>query len=222
MKYFYLHGFASSPRSTKAQQLRDRFQSLHLSLEIPDLNQGGFQNLTLTRQIQQVKALIQEPITLVGSSFGGLTAAWIAQECDLVDRLVLLAPAFRYLDHWLPRFDAAQLEDWRSGDPISIYHYGERRSLPLHYRIVTDLAKYDEAELQKPVPTLILHGIRDETIPIAQSRAYANGRSWVKLIELESDHGLIDREAEIWQAISEFCFQAVPNLPDRATDGHML
>lgn len=205
MKYSYLHGFASSPRSTKAQQLRDRFQSLHLSLETPDLNQGGFQNLTLTRQIQQVKTLIQEPVTLIGSSFGGLTAAWIAQECDFVDRIVLLAPAFQYLDHWLPRFNPAQLESWRSGKPISIYHYGEGRSLPLNFEIVTDLAQYDEAQLQKPVPTLILHGIRDEIIPIAQSRIYANPRSWVKLIELDSDHGLTDREAEIWYAISEFC-----------------
>lgn len=206
MKYFYLHGFASSPRSTKAHQLRDRFASLHLSLEVPDLNQADFQHLTLTRQIRQVKTLIREPVTLIGSSFGGLTAAWIAQECDLVDRIILLAPAFRYLDHWLPRFDPAQLEAWRSGKPISIYHYGEQQLLPLDYEIVKDLAQYDEAQLQKRVPTLILHGIRDQTIPIAQSRTYANQRSWVKLIELDSDHGLSDRATKIWQAISQFCF----------------
>jgi uncharacterized protein len=161
MRYFYLHGFASSPRSIKAQQLLDRIPSL----EIPDLNQNDFQNLTLTRQIHQVKALIQEPVTLIGSSFGGLTAAWIAQECEWVDRLILLAPAFHYLDHWLPTFDPMALESWRSGNPISIYHYGEGRSLDLNYGIVEDLAQYDETQLQRAISTLILHGVRDEIIP---------------------------------------------------------
>lgn len=220
MKHVYLHGFASSPRSTKAQHLSDRFQSLHLSLEIPDLNQGNFQNLTLTRQIRQVQTLIKEPVTLIGSSFGGLTAAWIAEDCDFVDRIILLAPAFNYLEHWLPRFDPAELEQWRSGSPMSIYHYGEQRSRFLNYRIVEDLERYDEAQLQKPIPTLILHGIRDEIIPIEQSRKFAETRSWVTLIELDSDHGLTDQEPEIWQAILEFC--ASPSFPKPITDGHIL
>lgn len=220
MKYFYLHGFASSPRSIKAERLRDRFQSLRLSLEIPDLNQGDFQNLTLTRQIRQVRALIDEPVTLIGSSFGGLTAAWIAEGCDFVDRIILLAPAFNYLEHWLPRFDPKELEKWRSGNPLSIYHYGDQRSRFLNYGIVEDLEQYDEAQLQKPIPTLILHGIRDEIIPIAQSRTFAETRSWVKFIELESDHGLTDQEPEIWQAMLEFC--ASPNFPKPITDGDIL
>lgn len=206
MKYFYLHGFASSPRSTKARQLRDRFQSLHLSLEVPDLNQNDFQQLTLTRQIEQVKSLLlKDPVTLIGSSFGGLTAAWIAQECEQVDRIILLAPAFHYLHHWLPTFPPAELEKWRSGEPISVYHYGLGESLLLDYGIVADLAKYDENQLQKSVPTLVVHGIHDETIPIAESRSYAKARSWVELIELDSDHGLVDQEEPIWQVIREFC-----------------
>ncbi|MBW4440937.1 MAG: alpha/beta fold hydrolase [Plectolyngbya sp. WJT66-NPBG17] len=206
MKYFYLHGFASSPQSTKARQLRDRFRSVHLSLEIPDLNQDDFQHLTLTRQIQQVKNLLtEEPTTLIGSSFGGLTAAWIAQECSQVDRIVLLAPAFNYLNHWLPTFAPSELEKWRSGEPILIYHYATGGSLPLNYEIVSDLAQYDEDQLQKPIPTLVLHGTQDEVIPIKQSRSNAEVRSWVELIELESDHSLVNQEAQIWRAIRRFC-----------------
>ena len=206
MNYFYLHGFASSPRSTKAQQLLDRFQSIHLSLEIPDLNQNDFQHLTLTRQIQQVKSLLtEEPVTLIGSSFGGLTAAWIAQDCHQVDRIVLLAPAFRFLGRWLPTFTPRRLRQWEAGDPILVYHYGEGRSLPLNYGIVADLWTYDERWLEKPIPTLIFHGIQDETIPIVYSKLYASSRSWVKLIALESDHGLLDQEEVIWRSICEFC-----------------
>ncbi len=206
MKYFYLHGFASSPRSTKARQLRDRFQSVHLSLEIPDLNQNDFQHLTLTRQIQQVSDLLaDEPVTLIGSSFGGLTAAWVAQQCSQIDRIILLAPAFNYLNYWLPTFARSQLEKWRSGEPVLIYHYATGGSLPLNYGIVSDLARYDENQLKKPTPTLVLHGIYDEVIPIEQSRSYAAIRSWVELIELDSDHSLVNQEERIWQAIREFC-----------------
>lgn len=190
----------------KARQFVDRFQSVHLSVEIPDLNQNDFEHLTLTRQIQQVQSLLpKEPVTLIGSSFGGLTAAWIAEKCDSVDRIILLAPAFNYLNHWLPKFPPAQLEKWRSGEPFLIYHYGTGGSLPLNYGIVSDLAKYDETQLKRPIPTLVLHGIHDETIPIEQSRSYANRRSWVKLIELDSDHSLVDQEEPIWQAIRLFC-----------------
>lgn len=206
MKYFYLHGFASSPRSTKARQLLDRFQSVHLSLEIPDLNQDDFKHLTLTRQIQQVKNLLpEEPVTLIGSSFGGLTAAWIAQDCPQVDRMILLAPAFNYLSHWLPTFKPSDLERWRSGEPILIYHYATGGSLPLDYAIVPDLARYNENQLQRSIPTLILHGIQDNVIPIEQSRSYAKMRSWVELIELESDHSLVNQEEQIWRSIRQFC-----------------
>ena len=50
--YIYLHGFASSPQSSKAIYLRDRFAEINLNLEVLDLNQGDFTHLTLTRQIQ--------------------------------------------------------------------------------------------------------------------------------------------------------------------------
>ncbi len=77
--------------------------------------------------------------------------------------------------------------------------------LPLSYSFVTDLVQYDDIMLQRPVPTLILHGREDDVIPIRASRDYAASRHWVKLIELESDHALTDVQAEIWQAMQEFC-----------------
>lgn len=52
-QYLYLHGFASGPQSQKARGLAARFQAQGLELEIPDLNQGDFSHLTLSRQIRQ-------------------------------------------------------------------------------------------------------------------------------------------------------------------------
>jgi hypothetical protein len=206
--YIYLHGFASSPLSAKALYVRDRFSSLDIPLSIPDLNQGDFSGLTLTRQLQQVAAEFTSdgmPVTLIGSSLGGLTSAWVAQKYPQVQRLVLLAPAFGFLSHWLPKLGEEQLQRWQTEQFLSVYHYGEKRSLPLNYQFVLDAAQYQDEHLQRPIPTLILHGREDEVIPISASREFATQRPWVELIELESDHALVNVLPEIWQAIQIFC-----------------
>lgn len=204
--YIYLHGFASGPQSRKAQDLHDRFTALNLTLHIPDLNQNDFTHLTLTRQIQQVDAElpVDQPVTIIGSSLGGLTAAWIAEQCPQVARLVLLAPAFGFLTYWLPKLGENQLQRWQSGQPLMVYHYAAERLLPLNYQFVADCTAYDQARLQRPIPTLILHGIYDDVIPIQASRDYATLRPWVELVELSSDHSLIDVSDLIWGSITQF------------------
>jgi uncharacterized protein len=207
-KYVYLHGFASSPQSAKAQDISKRFSQIDTQLEIPDLNSEGFSGLTITRQIQQVTALFSDdsvPVTLIGSSLGGLTAAHLAQQYSQVQRLILLAPAFGFLFHWLPKLGEEAIQRWQQEGYYPVYHYGEGRWLPLSYNFVTDAEQYQEDTLQRPIPTLILHGKQDEVIPITASRDFAHSRPWVELVELDSDHALGNVMAEIWQAISLFC-----------------
>lgn len=208
MKFIYLHGFASSPESAKAVYLSDRFAILNICLEIPDLNQGDFSHLTITRQLTQVEtAFLQDetPVTLIGSSLGGLISAWLGQRHLQVQRLVLLAPAFEFLSHWLPKLKKEQLTQWQVSRFLPIYHYREQRLLPLHYQFVEDARQYQETQLSRPVPTLILHGQHDEVIPLLASRKYASVRPWVQLMELESDHALSEVMPQIWKATQEFC-----------------
>ncbi len=208
--YLYLHGFASGPQSYKAQALKARFEAAGLSLTIPDLNQGDFSTLTLSRQIQQAREFIvaqAEPTVIIGSSLGGLTAAWVAEQADLrgrIEKLVLLAPAFRFLAQWLPRLGETALDQWRQQGVLSVYHYADQEQKPLHYRFVEDAQGYDDDALQTQIPTLICHGTQDEVIAIEASRTYTIHRPWVHLVELDSDHALGDVEAEIWQAVAAF------------------
>ncbi|MEL6385154.1 MAG: YqiA/YcfP family alpha/beta fold hydrolase, partial [Cyanobacteria bacterium J06626_18] len=88
--------------------MKTKFQAVEQSLHILDLNQGDFAHLTLSWQIQQGVDWVagRDRVTILGSSFGGLTAAWIAQQPAVkgkIDRLVLLAPAFQFPNQWLPR-----------------------------------------------------------------------------------------------------------------------
>ncbi|MDJ0637010.1 MAG: YqiA/YcfP family alpha/beta fold hydrolase [Xenococcaceae cyanobacterium MO_188.B29] len=202
--YIYLHGFASSPRSNKAQYLRDRFTEIGINLKIIDLNAGDFSHLTLTRQIEQTRSAFppdNSSVTIIGSSFGGLTAAWLGEKYSQVQRLILLAPAFGFLSHWLPKLGEVQVQQWQKSGYLSVYHYGEKRELPLHYQFIADAQQYNESHLKRLLPTLILHGQNDEVIPIEASRNYINQHPWTKLIELESDHALADVMPKIWQAI---------------------
>ena len=208
--YLYLHGFASSPRSQKAQFLKQRFAQQGLNLTIPDLNQPEFTQLTLSRQIQQARTILMsssQAWCVIGSSFGGLTAAWLGEHPDLADcikQLVLLAPAFQFLEQWLPRLGKATLNQWRETGFLDVYHYGEQRQLSLHYAFVEDAKRYREAHLRQTIPTLILHGRQDEVIALNASQHYAAQRPWVTLIELESDHGLTTVHNNLWREIRRF------------------
>lgn len=207
MMYVYLHGFASSPRSWKAQFAQSRWQKYHQELLTPDLNQNDFSHLTFSRQLHQVQMLIAEApaVTLIGSSFGGLTAAWLGERCGNVQRLVLLAPAFYFLKNWLPTIEPSVLQKWQAGEPMMVDHHGEGKKMPLHYQFIQDLEQYSESHLQRSLPTLIIHGQGDQIIPIQSSYEYSQNRPWVTVKSVNDDHALTEIPEEIWQKIEQFC-----------------
>ena len=205
--YIYLHGFASSPNSNKARYLYDRFAEQNIDLKVLDLNQGDFSNLTLSRQIKQTLSAFpndNSPVILIGSSFGALTCAWVAQKSDRVKSLILLAPAFGFPQSWYSRLEPDRIAQWRESGVLSIYHYGEAKQIPLKYDFLQDAENYPASELKRSLPTLVIHGINDDVVPIQVSRNYANTHKRVTLIELDSDHGLNDSKAIIWEAIDDF------------------
>ena len=207
-QFFYLHGFASGPSSSKGVFLKQKLDELGIELQIPDFNEGGFTELTVSRQIQQVcDCLSDAPAILIGSSLGGLTAAWVAERMPQVERVVLLAPAFEFASRWQASLGKQALLDWQESGVRQFYHYGQRQELPLNYRFVEDAMGYRERDLQRPVATEIVHGRQDCVVPVEVSQTYAGDRDWVTLHELESDHALGDRESKnaIWEVTQTFC-----------------
>src|SRR5579871_4782137 len=100
----YLHGFASSPQSTKAQEFARRLAPYGVGYSCPDFNEPAFETLTTTRMLEQTAAAVEQaraPVALIGSSLGAFVAVHAAaREVALpsharkIDRLILLAPAF--------------------------------------------------------------------------------------------------------------------------------
>ena len=207
-QYIYLHGFASSPLSNKAQYLSNCFREKDINLNIIDLNQGDFSHLTLSRQLKQVASSLnfahQTKIRIIGSSFGGLTATWLAQQYSQIESLILLAPAFGFKNHWLPKLGKEMINQWRETGYLQVYHDGEKKEMALHSQFLEDLNQYEDIHLKRPIPTLILHGKFDEVIPIEASYQYAQNNPLAKLIALESDHSLANVMPDIWLNIREF------------------
>ena len=184
MKFLYCHGFASSPQSRKATIFRDLLSRNGIDLEVPALDAGDFEHLTISGQLQILDtALDNQPCVLIGSSMGGYLAALYASLHSEVDRLVLLAPAFDFAPRWQPKLPP--------NAPFEVYHYGEKRARTVHYGLIEDALAFPPIPDFRQ-PAFIFHGINDEVVPIDLSREYAAAHPNVRLRELESDHELLN------------------------------
>jgi len=204
----YLHGFASSPASKKAQFFRERFAELGIGLEIPDLAEGNFARLTITGQLRVIeRAVRSEPVTLIGSSMGGyLAALYGARHTDHVEKLVLLAPAFCFQKRWLETVGFSAMERWRSSGFHDVFHYGEGRAVPLGYQLIDDAADYEDYP-DCPQPTLIFHGKKDPVVPFDFSVAFAAAHRNATLRLFDSGHELVDVLDRMWMETEQFCFR---------------
>jgi pimeloyl-ACP methyl ester carboxylesterase len=203
-RIIYLHGFASSPRSRKAQFFSDRLRSLGHGLKVPDLEQGDFEGLTISRQLALVGEIASgEPAILIGSSMGGYVAALYAARHPEVDRLVLLAPAFGLHQLWMAELTPEHLEQWKSEGAFTFFHYGAARQLALGYQFLDDAAQFEPfPKVSQPI--LVFHGNHDASVPIEQSLAFLRVNPHARLIRLESGHELTDVLPSIWEHTEYF------------------
>ena len=191
-EFIYLHGFASGPGSQKARVFKDRFEKAKLSLTIPDLQQGDFENLTLTKQVSLVQSIIDAKpgagFALIGSSMGGYVAALTAETRKEVAALYLMAPGFNFLSRWMENMGWDK--NFAIPDLIRVFHYRYNREVTLNTGLFRDAIHWDSLPLVCNIPTRVVHGIHDETINIQESRDFVKSRPGCQLKELDSDHGL--------------------------------
>jgi len=202
MRIVYLHGFASSPNSSKAQFFRRKFAERGIEMEIPVLDEGRFEELTISGQLAVIeRAVGDQPAILMGSSLGGyLAALYAARHQSQIERLVLLAPAFQFARRWQERYPP---EDWKRHGSLTIFHYGDGRERQLGYQFAQDATRYED-EPEFPQPALILHGTGDSVVPAWISEVYASSHPNIKLVLLESGHELTDVLEPMWLEVSNF------------------
>lgn len=209
--YAYLHGFASGPTSSKGRWLRDRFAETGRDLALPDLTPGpdGFENATPSTMLRVVEEMLEgakpaEPNVLVGSSLGGLLASLAAAGGKArVDKLVLLAPAFRLGERWKARMDPEELERFRREGSMMVDHYatGTRRSMP--YRFLEDADTLPAYPAVK-IPVLAIAGRRDDLVPLADVEEFVAKTPGAELVVVDDGHDLAASLPLIWERTRAF------------------
>jgi uncharacterized protein len=220
---FYLHGFASSARSTKASYFAERLRAHGVPFHCPDFNAPDFTSLTMTRMLGQLESELARvttvpavggrpgtrtvedgPVAVVGSSLGGTLAILAAARMPRIDRLVLLAPAVMFAKpghHLLP---ADRIEAWRRDGSMTFFHYGHGEPRPLSVEFYEDSLQYNSFDTQFDQPTLVFQGLRDASVDCRTVERFASGRPNVTLSLMDDDHSLVASLPHIWRDLEPF------------------
>jgi pimeloyl-ACP methyl ester carboxylesterase len=214
MRVLYLHGFASSPQSSKATFFAARLAALGVPIDVPDLNAPDFSTLTVTRMLKRCADVIErdtDPVTVIGSSLGGFVAVQAALSYPLqIERVVLLAPALEFDgDRWSELGDRT-LDAWRSTDRLEVFHHAYGRTVPLHYALYEDMGRYDAMRAILPQPVQVFQGRRDTAVAPATVARWSAARPNVELHMLDDDHQLQGSLDYIWTHVERFLYQQIP------------
>lgn len=199
--YLFLHGLASTRSGEKSTSLlewahRHRRGLLRLDFRGHGESKGNIGNLTLTDLVADAQTGLEHlgRAILVGSSLGGLVAAWAAAKCpERVAGLVLIAPAFGFL----ARMSARP----RHAGRVRIENPWVCVDIDEH--MLVDAKAWPEHDLPAliSVPTLIVHGVCDEVVPVAESQRVFDGiphaRKDLWLVP-DGDHRLTAHIEQVW------------------------
>ncbi len=211
----YLHGFASSPSSSKATWYRRELAALGIDFRCPDFNQPSFETLTITRMLEQTRAAIETaadgPIALVGASLGAFVAlhAAAADRTGRVDRLILLAPAIDFGGNRLRQFGEHGIDEWRRTGKLTVYHFSDGTLRDVGFGLYEDAARYDALTLDVSLPALAVQGRRDDIVDPRAVEQWASTRPYVDLRLVDDDHQLKAVMPYIWdESVKFFGLQA--------------
>lgn len=212
MHVFYLHGFASSPDSSKAAFLAARLATHGIALHAPDLNAPDFGTLTTTRMIAQVRAALAEvrpaPVVLVGSSLGAFVAWHVTAQEEAEGQppaaLVLLAPALDFGHHGMTGLSAEQFDAWRRTGWHTFQHYAYGEPRRVHFALFEDAQRYDSWSASVRAGGVVFMGRRDEVVSPAMVERFCAAHPNLRLVWLDDEHQLSASLEDIWRDSAAF------------------
>ena len=180
------HGFSTSKDGRTYVGLEDilnrkKFSTFRFDFFGHGESEGRFEEITLSEAVDDVKCAIcyvkdsgYEKIGLVGSSFGGFVSIVTAGQSEDLYVLALKSPVSDYMGLLIARDQGLDIRTWKEEGFIAVKG-ADGQGLKLNYTFFEDAERiegYSYARKIK-VPTLIVHGNQDETVPLEQSRKAA-------------------------------------------------
>ena len=184
----YLHGFRSSPQSTKARQVAQRVRERHPHLHwwCPQLPPSPHEAIELI--MQGIAPWPRDTMAVISSSLGGFYATYVAGMTGC--RAVLLNPAVH------PARDLAkhigEQTSWH--DPAEHFHFRPE--------YIDELRALEVGPLQQPERCLAIIAKDDEVLDWREMTGRYPG-SRIKLLE-GGDHALSDFETAHLREVVEF------------------
>lgn len=214
----YVHGLGGHGGGEKAATLQQECERRGWTFLAFDFrghgeSTGTTKELTGSRLLEDlgaVQAYLKgqgvERLFLVGSSMGGWASAWFTQTAGtLVERCVLLAPAFRFLFRRWDQLPREELARWKESGSYRLQN--EWIDIELGYDLILDRERYPATDLTRSWsrPVLIFHGVQDEVVPYPESLEFLTstpcGAVELRLLN-DGDHRLAKYKQEI---ASEAC-----------------
>lgn len=201
--WIHLHGLFSNVKGEKIRFLREFFsEEKSYSFFALDMN---YEKTFTTATLDLLEIIVRgfsaeyEHITLCGSSHGGYVATNYIRYRELynIKELILLAPSFETLaliknhvkddiNKWLEGKEELTFEE--EGNTVSISKEFAKDIIENGYEIIEgDKVHFPE---NPPVEIKIVHGTRDEVIPIERTRLFVSKVKVKTYVEVEDDHHL--------------------------------
>jgi pimeloyl-ACP methyl ester carboxylesterase len=220
------HGFSTSKGGRTCIKLEEIFNLRNYSTFRFDFfghgeSEGKFEEITVSEAVDDVKSAIQlvkdsgyTEIGLIGSSFGGLASIVTAGQSDDIFVLALKSPVSDYMGLLIARDQDLDIKEWEEKGSIAVKGVNGQ-SLRLNYTFFEDAQKVIGYQFARNinVPTLIVHGDSDATVPLEQSRKAVSliPDSRLEIIE-GADHIYSDPQhfEKMLELISGFVFEIGP------------
>ncbi len=181
------HGFTSSKDSSTNTKLeetlnKENVATLRIDLFAHGESEGNFEEITVSEAIDDIMQAIhyvQEKgftnVGLMGSSFSGIASTIVASRVDGLSLFVLKSPVSDYEEvRRLRRSDEEM--NVRKEKGYDFYSNSKWDKRKLNYSFVEDFVNHDAYESAKniKIPTFVIHGDADITVPVEQSKKMAS------------------------------------------------
>ncbi len=209
----YLHGLGSGPASQKGVLVREHFSPRGYMVSLPSVTVPSLEELSPRRAVDLIKELVPkhraDGLILMGSSFGAFLALHAYHELLNDERahirsLVLLAPALNPWDPASALLTPARERIWRERGSAPVLDLETGVEIAVHYQFVEELRAFDSRGVRLELPTLIIHGLNDEVVPVAQSLEFVAYRPGVVLELLNDSHQLLGEPSKMLSLIERF------------------